>query len=144
MNCYGCRYRGPANCGSVHSKCEHPDIEDLFQDSLLKIFSIFASVDRVPSVMFSPKVLDSMEKLGITVDATGFKNNWVNWPFDFDPIWILTCEGFTELPNGHHRHKVSVRVRPKNGNGSVKQRGSSGRKESRRSQAKGEKAARSD
>lgn len=141
MNCYGCRYRGPANSGSVHSKCEHPNIGDLSQDSLLKLFSIFASVDRVPSIMFSPKVLDSMEKLGITVDETGFKNNWVNWPFDFDPIWILTCEGFVELPNGN---KVSVRVRPKNGNGTTVKRRSSGGEKSRRSKAKSEKVTRSD
>jgi hypothetical protein len=126
MNCHECRYREVANAGTVHSKCVHPSIGDLASDSLLKLFSIFASVDRVPSIMFSPKVLDSMEKLGITVDVTGFRNNWVNWPFDFDPVWILTCEGFAEIRNGN---KVPVRVRPKNGNGAVKQRGSNQSKE---------------
>ena len=25
----------------------------------------------------------------------GIKNGWFGWPFNFDPIWLVSCDGFT-------------------------------------------------
>lgn len=27
-------------------------------------------------------------------DRYGRINNWFNWPYSFDPLWLLKCSGF--------------------------------------------------
>ena len=27
--------------------------------------------------------------------AHGIKNGWFNWPWNFDPTWLESCDGFT-------------------------------------------------
>lgn len=29
-------------------------------------------------------------------NAHGIKNGWFFWPFNFDPTWLQSCDGFTE------------------------------------------------
>lgn len=36
-----------------------------------------------------------MIKLGIKADRYGFENGWFMWPVNFDPAWLLNCNGFT-------------------------------------------------
>ena len=28
----------------------------------------------------------------------GIKNGWFSWPFNFDPIWLESCDGFSDNP----------------------------------------------
>ena len=28
----------------------------------------------------------------------GIKNGWFMWPFNFDPIWLELCDGFSDNP----------------------------------------------
>lgn len=28
-------------------------------------------------------------------NPTGIRRGWFNWPFNFDPVWLEECEGFT-------------------------------------------------
>lgn len=33
-------------------------------------------------------------KAKVTGDLTGIKGGWFLWPFNFDPIWLKSCDGF--------------------------------------------------
>jgi len=33
----------------------------------------------------------------IVLDPHGVKNGWCDWPIQFDPIWVESCVGYTEL-----------------------------------------------
>ncbi len=28
----------------------------------------------------------------------GIKNDWFMWPLNFDPIWLTSCDGFSDNP----------------------------------------------
>jgi hypothetical protein len=34
----------------------------------------------------------------VTAKAHGVNHGWFAWPWNFDPVWLLTCDGFSELP----------------------------------------------
>ena len=38
---------------------------------------------------------DIQTALGITADRHGFLSGWFFWPANFDPVWLLSCKGFT-------------------------------------------------
>ena len=86
--CYNCVHRG-ASPGSAHSSCNHPKVTAAKDDPLKNIMAIFASVGRV-----GPVVAEEFLDLGVVLDPHGVKNGWCNFPWDFDPIWIKSCEGF--------------------------------------------------
>jgi hypothetical protein len=33
----------------------------------------------------------------VTGHAHGYKNGWFMHPFNFDPIWLLTCNGYEPI-----------------------------------------------
>lgn len=33
-------------------------------------------------------------KASVTVNRHGYEHGWATWPFDFDPIWIDSCDSF--------------------------------------------------
>jgi hypothetical protein len=35
----------------------------------------------------------------VTGHAHGARKGWFFWPFNFDPVWLLTCDGFEEKQN---------------------------------------------
>ena len=35
----------------------------------------------------------------VTGNKHGIKNGWFQWPFNFDPIWLESCDGFSDDPN---------------------------------------------
>lgn len=63
--------------GDTHSCCRYPGNDT----------NLFA--------MFEQTNLVQMIKLGIKADRYGFENGWFMWPVNFDPIWLLNCNGFT-------------------------------------------------
>ena len=85
-DCYQCIFRQDLP-GNAHSKCGHPDNKDTLENPLLNMMAIFASVERVGPVL-------GANKLDIKGDAHGIRNGWFNWPFNFDPVWLLKCNGF--------------------------------------------------
>jgi hypothetical protein len=87
--CYKCKHRGEV-MGSHHSTCNHPEVANDKQDSLAGLMAIFASVGRVPAVNVGT------EKLNIKANAHGIKSGWFNWPFNFDPVWLESCNGYEE------------------------------------------------
>jgi len=88
--CYKCIYRRDVS-GSAHSQCTHPSLRKVTNDPVLQVFSIFASVGRVQPITVTNK------ELNIKGDPHGIKNGWFNFPFNFDPVWLLNCDGFKEV-----------------------------------------------
>ena len=82
-NCYECKYRGSAP-GDAHSRCNHPTVK---QDSN----EFGALVD-----MLAGKNRGVAQYLGIEGHEIGIRRGWFMWPANFDPIWLLKCNGFKE------------------------------------------------
>jgi hypothetical protein len=87
--CYHCAWRRPLP-GVTHSACAHPKAGKQTADPMMKLLAIFASVGRVPpTINIAGTVV-----LGVKLDEYGVQNGWANWPFNFDPNWLLACKGF--------------------------------------------------
>ena len=88
-DCYKCIHRQEV-LGSVHSSCAHPDAGG--QDPLGGLFATLASVGR------SAPITDAtgMTKLDIKGNSHGIAQGWFNWPYNFDPAWLVNCNGHEE------------------------------------------------
>lgn len=86
-NCYECKWREDL-LGDAHSCCKHPTNNTTLNNSVLQIISILASVQRTDPIQV---------KTGLHIKGNehGIRNGWFNWPFNFDPIWLDECDGFT-------------------------------------------------
>ncbi len=76
-DCYKCKYRGMV-AGSAHSCCEYPG-----NDTGILSF-------------FEPKNKENVVKLGIKGHPQGIRSGWFMWPVNFDPTWLMECNGFKE------------------------------------------------
>ena len=76
-NCYKCKHKGNVP-GDAHSCCKYPDTKTDFFD------------------YFSPSNNEIAKKLNIKGNPIGIKNGWFMWPVNFDPTWLLNCDGFEE------------------------------------------------
>lgn len=81
-NCYKCKWRGTIP-GDAHSQCRHPEVK---VDS--NPFSAMVDV-------MAGKTQDAAKALGISGDARGIRRGWFVWPANFDPVWLVACNGFT-------------------------------------------------
>jgi len=81
-NCYECKWRRSIP-GDAHSRCGHPEVKTSTN-------TMGALVD-----MLQGKAVEATEKLGIRGDPIGIKHGWFMWPANFDPVWLITCKGFT-------------------------------------------------
>lgn len=88
-NCYECAHRGCIP-GDAHSRCQHPDAGGTNKDPLAEMFAIFAGVGRCGPVIDT----NAAVKMGVKLDPHGVRNGWACWPFNFDPTWLLACNGF--------------------------------------------------
>jgi len=74
--CYQCKHRGNV-AGSRHSSCQYPGNET-------DLFAIFNEANKI-----------NARKLQIQAHKHGILNGWFMWPIDFDPVWLLNCDGFS-------------------------------------------------
>jgi len=77
--------------GDCHIECAYPIIKD-------NITELFSDVFRILDGRGGPRcTLNSiMKQMGVRGDETGIKNGWFNWPFNFDPMWLICCAKFEE------------------------------------------------
>ena len=87
-DCYKCKHKGGV-AGSAHSSCQHPSFQGANNDPLSNVMAIFASVGRVSPVQ-------AENKLNIKGNPHGIKKGWFNHPWNFDPVWVESCNGFEE------------------------------------------------
>ena len=85
-NCYKCKHKGGV-AGSAHSSCKHPSIGEI--NPMEDIMATFASVGRA-----APVINSSAKDLNIKGSARGIRAGWFNWPHNFDPVWLESCNGF--------------------------------------------------
>ncbi len=90
-NCYQCAHRRNL-MGDAHSKCDHPDItqDAITNEPLNQLMAIFAGVGRVDPIVNA----SGAKHLNVRGNTHGIKGGWFNWPWNFDPIWLETCNGF--------------------------------------------------
>lgn len=86
-DCYKCKHRGEVP-GSAHSRCRHPAFSG-DDDPLIEMMAIFSSVGRVPPMQAQ------REGIEVVGSEQGIRGGWFNHPWNFDPIWLLKCTGFT-------------------------------------------------
>jgi hypothetical protein len=36
----------------------------------------------------------------VVFNSHAYFNQWANWPIDFDPIWLISCNGYKEDERG--------------------------------------------
>jgi hypothetical protein len=82
-NCYTCIHRGSVP-GDAHSCCKHPDSGNSGggNDMMSGIIN-----------MLSSKPVDN--KLNIQAHEHGIRNGWFMYPWNFDPSWLISCDGHT-------------------------------------------------
>ena len=85
-DCRKCKHRGTVP-GSAHSSCQHPSNEDELENPMYALLAIFGSVGRAPPVLADTG-------LNVKGDPHGIRAGWFNWPWNFDPVWLLSCDGF--------------------------------------------------
>ena len=75
--------------GSAHSKCDHPKNAAVMADPMARLMSTLASVGRSTPIF-------AETGLNIKCDLKGISRGWFNWPYNYDPVWLLNCDGFVE------------------------------------------------
>ena len=88
--CYDCKHRDGIP-GGAHSRCRHPAVDDTSP-----LGELVALMGKRAGAYF-----DESNPLGVTGNPHGIRQGWFNWPFNFDPIWLESCNGFQkdESPN---------------------------------------------
>lgn len=79
--CRACEHRRDLP-GSAHSACHHPVIQ---RDRSMELLATLGLPD-----------INAAVKLGVTCREYGLRSGWFAWPYNFDPVWLLTCFGFEE------------------------------------------------
>ena len=69
QDCYTCKHRGTLP-GDAHSTCKQALHE------------------------YSNRNADNTVNIRVSLDPHGVRNGWANWPFNFDPIWIESCNSY--------------------------------------------------
>lgn len=88
-NCYNCIYRKSIP-GDAHSVCCHPKANP-DSNELNGISALTTILGKYMGVLFFRN-----NPLNVTGVEYGIDNGWFNWPWNFDPVWLLTCDGFTK------------------------------------------------
>ena len=77
-NCYECKHRRDIP-GDTHSICHYPGTEASLLDAFL------------------PQEVRLATRINVTGHPHGIKSGWFTWPINFDPAWLLSCDGFTPM-----------------------------------------------
>jgi hypothetical protein len=87
-NCYLCVYRGTIP-GDEHSTCNHPGSGFDADNPISSLFMLLGK-------RMGPVPIPETELIHITGYQHGIDNSLFNWPFNFDPIWLTSCDGFKQ------------------------------------------------
>jgi hypothetical protein len=85
--CYDCIYRRSIP-GDAHSSCVHPETGMDKSD--------FPMFDGLVGLLGIGKPAEAIIKLNIKADPIGIRHGWFMWPGNFDPTWLINCDGFIE------------------------------------------------
>jgi len=90
-DCYQCKHVRSIP-GDVHKHCVHPEVAS-------------RQLGILPALVSQSRLSSLWQRLGIEADVFGMKHGWFLWPINFDPTWLLNCNGYEpkEGPEGPHR-----------------------------------------
>jgi hypothetical protein len=54
---------------------------------------------RALAEMLQGKFISAGVKLNIQGDPHGIRSGWFMWPANFDPVWLINCDGFEKRMN---------------------------------------------
>jgi len=81
-NCYECKWR---RCvpGDAHSRCANPGIK-------------LTGVGKIMAEMYGGKdeYDPNAQPVKVTGNEHGIRMGWFFWPVNFDPTWLVSCDGF--------------------------------------------------
>ena len=83
-DCYECAHRRDL-INNAHSQCVHPDTFKEMPHFMAKV----AGSRRAYT--------DGAQPLHIDAVPHGLTSGWFAWPLNFDPVWLLNCDGHTPL-----------------------------------------------
>lgn len=83
-NCYDCKFRRNLP-GDSHSVCVHPVTKTVDGST-----DMFLGMVRLLSGDLSPMI----KTLEISANPHGVRCGWFMWPFNYDPAWLTSCNGF--------------------------------------------------
>ena len=89
-NCYECEWRRNLPYGDVHSKCVHPNLNGVTDEDSNPLGALLSITGRATGY---PGMADLV---GIKGNPHGIRKGWFNWPFNYDPVWVDSCNGFSE------------------------------------------------
>lgn len=84
--CYRCTHRR-ALSGNTHSGCRHPLTAAAHQ------LPIAAMIEALGQAL--PVPVPGLEVAG---DSHAIAMGWWAWPYNFDPTWLVACNGFESAP----------------------------------------------
>lgn len=87
-NCYNCIHRGGVP-GSAHSSCNHP----AFTEVKKKVEGSMLGLAMALSGGHAPPIY--IEEVKVKGNEYGIQSGWFNHPFNFDPVWLEECSGYT-------------------------------------------------
>ena len=96
-DCYRCKRRRDLP-GNTHSKCVHPSLERVSNDPLINVLGMLSSVGReLPFSLGLARAGQGSKELNIKASPHGVKQGWFIFPVNFDPVWLLNCDGFESV-----------------------------------------------
>jgi hypothetical protein len=83
--CYQCRHRRDLP-GDMHSGCRHPLTEAVHGNPLAPLIEAMGHALPVP-----------VPGLNVIGDKHAIGMGYWSWPINFDPVWLISCDGFEEM-----------------------------------------------
>ena len=80
--CYNCKYRGEV-AGSAHSCCNHPKVKGAGEGIMGLMVALSGG--------HAPQLRTGLKVKG---DPRGIAGGWFCHPLNFDPVWLINCNGF--------------------------------------------------
>jgi hypothetical protein len=87
--CYRCRYRGDVP-GDAHSQCLHPWTATTRANPLNQLLAIMGKQAGLPTCLID----EAAARLHVQGHPQGIRHGWFLWPVNFDPTWLVSCDGF--------------------------------------------------
>lgn len=80
--CYRCEHRKDTP-GSAHSSCSNP--RNTVQSNIETMILLIKGSTR-----------SSPNGVEVTANPHGIQKGWFVYPLNFDPVWLESCDGFSE------------------------------------------------
>ena len=85
-DCHKCRHSRSIP-GDAHIRCAHPKVTLPGNDPIVEMISILLGAGRCSGPVPFPGI-------DITASRVGVEKGYFAWPFNFDPIWLVSCTGY--------------------------------------------------